>query len=173
MDITPTVLKCIGMKERKDFRRWSYLWKYEGLKPKGLTSENISTNKIILLRPCVLSSLYIFIYIYIYIYIYYYSLRVFHWNLSDSKSPQVTRTLLSILADLNIAVVWMVSTCPPSSKLSSPFINTSVTVPRTPITIRIIVIFMFHSFFNSLARFGYLSFFSLFFNFTLWSAGTA
>ena len=28
--------------------------------------------------------------------------RVFHWSLSDSKSPQVFRTLLSILADLNL-----------------------------------------------------------------------
>ena len=35
---------------------------------------------------------------------------VFHWSLSDSKSPQVSRTLLSILAVLNNAVVWMAST---------------------------------------------------------------
>ena len=41
---------------------------------------------------------------------------VFHWSLSDSKSPQVSRTLLSILAVLNNAVVWMVSTRPPTSK---------------------------------------------------------
>ena len=34
---------------------------------------------------------------------------VFHRRLSDSKSPQVSRTLLSILATL-INVVWMVST---------------------------------------------------------------
>ena len=31
-----------------------------------------------------------------------------HWSLSDSKSLQVSRTLLSILANLNNAVVWMV-----------------------------------------------------------------
>ena len=31
---------------------------------------------------------------------------VFHWSLSDSKSPQVSRTLLNILAVLNNAVVW-------------------------------------------------------------------
>ena len=37
---------------------------------------------------------------------------VFHWSVSDSKSPQVSRTLLSIRADLNNAVVWMVSTHP-------------------------------------------------------------
>ena len=40
---------------------------------------------------------------------------VFHWSLSDSKSPYVSRTLLSILADLNDAIVWMVSTRPPIS----------------------------------------------------------
>ena len=43
---------------------------------------------------------------------------VFHWSLSDSKSPQVSRTLLSILAVLNNAVVWMVSTRPLISKSS-------------------------------------------------------
>ena len=98
---------------------------------------------------------------------------VFYWSLSDSKSPQVSRTLLSILAVLNNAVVWMVSTRPPISKSSSPFSNPLVTVPNAPITIVIIVTFMFHSFFNSLARSRYLSFFSHSFSFILWSAGTA
>ena len=97
---------------------------------------------------------------------------VFHWSLSDNKSPQVSRTLLSILAVLNNAVVWMVSTCPPTSKSSSPFINPFVTVPNAPITIGIIVTCMFHSFFNSVARSRYLSFFSHSFSFILWSAGT-
>ena len=64
---------------------------------------------------------------------------VFHWSLSDSKSPQVSRTLLSILAVLNNAVVWMVSTRPPTSKSSSPFSNPLVIVPNAPITIGIIV----------------------------------
>ena len=31
-------------------------------------------------------------------------LVVLYWNLSDSKFPQVSRTLLSILVDLNTAV---------------------------------------------------------------------
>ena len=97
----------------------------------------------------------------------------FHWSLSDSKSPQVSRTLLSILAVLNDHVVWMVSTCPPTSKSSSPFSNPFVTVPNQPITIGIIVTSMFHSFFNSLARSKYLSFFSHSFSFILWSAGAA
>ena len=98
---------------------------------------------------------------------------VFHWSLSDSKSPQVSRTLLSILTVLNNAVVWMVSTRPPTSKSSSPFSNPLVTVPNAPITIGIIVTCMFHSFFSSLARSRYLSFFSHSFCFILWSAGTA
>ena len=100
-------------------------------------------------------------------------LMVFHWRLSNSKSPQVSRTLLSILAVFNNAVVWMVFTCPPISKSSSPFSNPLVTVPNSPITIGIIVTCMFHSFFNSLARSRYLSFFSHSFSFILWSAETA
>ena len=70
----------------------------------------------------------------------------FHWSLSDSKSPQVFWTLLSIVAVLNNAVVWMVSTRPPTSKSSIPFNNPLVTVPKAPITIGIIVTFMFHCF---------------------------
>ena len=95
---------------------------------------------------------------------------VFHWRLSDIKSSQVSRTLLSILAVFNNAFVWMVSTRPPTSKSSSPFYNPLVTVPKAPITI---VTFMFHSFYNSLARSRYLSFFSHSFSFILRSAGTA
>ena len=98
---------------------------------------------------------------------------VWHWLLSDSKSPQVSRTLHSILVILNNVVVWMVSTRPPTSMSSSPFSNPLVTVPRVSITIVIIVTCMFHSFFNSQARFRYISFFSHYFSFILWSAGTA
>ena len=67
----------------------------------------------------------------------------------------------------------MVSTRPVISKSFSPCVNPSVTVPRAPITIGIIVTFMFHIFYNSLEKSWYLSFFSLSFNFTLSSAGTA
>ena len=84
---------------------------------------------------------------------------VFHWSLSDHKSPQVSRTLLSILAVLNNVVVWMVSTHPPPSKSSRPLNNPLVTLPKAPITIGIIVTFMFHKFSNSLERSRYLSFF--------------
>ena len=94
---------------------------------------------------------------------------IFHRSLSDSKSPQVSRTLLSILAVLNNVVVWMVATRPATSKSSSSYNNPLVTFPKAPITIGKIV----HSFFNSLARSRYLSLFSHSFSFILWSAGTA
>ena len=67
----------------------------------------------------------------------------------------------------------MVSTRPKTSRPSRPFNNPLVTVQKAPITIGIIVIFMFHSTFNSLARSRYLSIFSHFFSFILWSAGIA
>ena len=70
---------------------------------------------------------------------------VFHWSLSDSMSPQVSRTLLSIPAVLNNTVVWMDSTRPSSSKSSSPFNSPLVTLPNAPITIGIINTFMFQS----------------------------
>ena len=52
---------------------------------------------------------------------------VFHCSLNN-KSPQVSRTLLSILTDHNNAVVWMVSTRPLISESSSPNTNSLVTV---------------------------------------------
>ena len=90
---------------------------------------------------------------------------VFHCGRNNSKFPQVSRSLLSILAVFNIAVVWTVSTRPPTSRSSSPFSNPLVTVPKAPITIGIIVTRMFRSFFDSLARPRYLSFFSHSFSF--------
>ena len=101
------------------------------------------------------------------------SFRVFHWSLSDRKSPQDSRSRLRILAVLSHAVIWIVSTRSPTSKSSRPFNNPLVTVPKVPITIGINVTSMFHSFFHPLARSRYLSFFSHSFSFILWSAGTA
>ena len=66
----------------------------------------------------------------------------------------------------------MVFTPPLMSKSVRPFIHPSVTVLRAGITIDITFTSMFHSFFNSQARSRFLSFFSLSFNFILWSAGT-
>ena len=90
---------------------------------------------------------------------------VFHWSLSDSKSPQVFRTLLSILTVLSKAVVWMVSTRPPTSKSSCPFNNPLVTVLKAPITIGIIDTFMFHSFFPFLSKVDVLILLFIFFQF--------
>ena len=50
-----------------------------------------------------------------------------HWSLNDSKS-HVSMAFLSILADLNNAVVWMVSIRSLISKSSSPCSNPLVTV---------------------------------------------
>ena len=89
---------------------------------------------------------------------------VSHWDLSNSKSHQVSRTLLSILADLNNDIVWMVPTRFLISKSSSFCTNPLVTVLRTPIIIGITVSFIFHIFSSSLARSTYL-FFPSFFQF--------
>ena len=61
-------------------------------------------------------------------------------GLRDNKSPQVSSTLLSILADLNNAANWMISTRPLPSNPSSPCTNLDVTNG-------IIVTFIFYSFF--------------------------
>ena len=85
---------------------------------------------------------------------------VFHWNLIDRKSDQISRTLLGILAYLNNALIWMVSILPPISDPFSPLSKPSRTIPSTPITIGITVLLMFYSFLSSLARSKYLAHFS-------------
>ena len=67
----------------------------------------------------------------------------------------------------------MVSTNPLISKSNSPCTNFLVTVRIAQITTGINVTFMLYSFFNSLGMSRYLSLFSLSFNFTPWSSGTA
>ena len=99
-------------------------------------------------------------------------LMVFHWRLYN-KSRQVSRTLLSILVDLDGALVWTASTCSIISKSFSPWTNPLLTVLRAPITVDIMTTFILHSFFSSLARSMYLSFFSYSFNFTRWFTGIA
>ena len=95
---------------------------------------------------------------------------VFHWSQSDSKSTQISRTLLSILADFNSDVVWMVSVL--LLIFGSPFL-TFEGLPRALTKIGIIVTFMFHSFFSPLARSKNLFTFSSPFILTHCSAATA
>ena len=104
-----------------------------------------------------------------------YSLEFFTSVTSDDFSLYFERQQVpsSLQDSSQYSVVWMVSIRLPTSKSTSPFSNLFVTVPKTPITIGIMVICMFHSFFNSLARSRYLSFFSHSFSFILWSPGTA
>ena len=92
---------------------------------------------------------------------------VFHWSLSDSKSLQVLRTLLSIQDVLSNAFIWEVSIRPPTYKSFRPFNNPLVIVPRATIKIGTIDTFIFHYFFNPLARSRYLSFSSHSFRFIL------
>ena len=110
--------------------------------------------------------------------IYSYSKRFFHINVTWWSFSGVRVTARLLTSPGLFSVFWpisMVSTHP-ISKSSSPFINPLVTVPGGPITIGIIVTFIFQGFFNSLARLRYFTFFLdffNFFNFFLWSAGTA
>ena len=106
---------------------------------------------------------------------YYTPCKFFMTALADSFSleferQQFSRTVLSILADLNNAIVWLVSTYLLISKFSSLCINPLGIVSNAPLIIGITVTFMFQSFFSSLARSWYSSLLSLSFNFTLWSA---
>ena len=59
---------------------------------------------------------------------------IFHRSLRGYKSAQVLRTLLDILANLNNAVVWIVSTCPLISNPCTPCTNYLVTVPSASIS---------------------------------------
>ena len=98
-------------------------------------------------------------------YFYYYSFKGFSYQLTLGMKNRQTPRSFSVF----IIIVWIVSTCPFISKSSSPIIHPLVTVPSAPITIGIIVTFMFHWFFSSLTRSKFLFTFS----FTQWSAGIA
>ena len=85
-------------------------------------------------------------------------LMVFHHSLSDSKCPGLFSTVRPIL---------MVSTSLLSNS-SSPCTNPLGIVCNATITTVTTVTFMFNSYFSSLARSRYLSFFSLASDFYLW-----
>ena len=72
---------------------------------------------------------------------------VFHWDFCKQVSSNFW-TLLSILADLNNTLVWMVSICPLISRTLSYFTNLLGMEPSEPITIAIFITFEFHSFWS-------------------------
>ena len=75
----------------------------------------------------------------------HYNLIVFHWCLSYRKSPQVSRTLLSILINLSSAAVWMVLAYAPISLFQLPY-QALVISSNPPISIGISLTFMFQCF---------------------------
>ena len=78
---------------------------------------------------------------------------VFHGGPSDRKIPQVSKTFLSIIADLNNTLVWVVSSLPLISSNSSSLLAKSLgTAPSAPTTIGITVTLMLHSLFSSLVQ---------------------
>ena len=81
---------------------------------------------------------------------------VFHRSRSNSKSVQVSRTLLSILTDLNNAFAWMLSIRLLNSYSFRSLTKPLGTVPNAPITIGINITIMFLKFLSFLARSTYL-----------------
>ena len=87
---------------------------------------------------------------------------VFHWSPSDNKSPQeVTRTLLSILADFNSAVVLIGSIV----SLISMFIGT---ITRVSVTTGMTVYFIFHNSFQFSVKISLFVQLFASFSFSLW-----
>ena len=77
-------------------------------------------------------------------FLYQHQLVVFHRSLSDSKSPWVSRTLLSILANLSNAVTCIILILILISNSSILLSKPLGTVPSAPTTVGIT--FIFHSF---------------------------
>ena len=93
-----------------------------------------------------------------------YALVVFHWNLSDSKSIQISETFLSILADLINFVVPIDLILPLISNSTHLFSKSLTSIPSAPTNIGTTIT---RSFFSFLARSKYLSIFLLSFIFIL------
>ena len=94
---------------------------------------------------------------------------IFLWGLSDSKSPHVSMTLLSILADLSNAVVLMVSARLPISNSSGSLNQPLGIVMRASFTVGISLTFRFNSFLSFLAKSKNLFLLLLSLIFTQWS----
>ena len=83
---------------------------------------------------------------------------VFYCCLSDSKSPQVSRTLLNILADFNNAVVWIISILPLIYNTSRPFLKTFGTFPRAQTGIIVYIFTLWSAVMTKFARWQVLFF---------------
>ena len=103
----------------------------------------------------------------------YDKLLVFHWSLSNSKSPQIFSPFLNIMVDLSNAGVWRVLTHPLISSSSSSLTKPLGTVPWMLIITGMTITFMLHNFISSLARSKYLSLYLFSLIFTLRSARMA
>ena len=93
---------------------------------------------------------------------------VSHWSLNDSKSPKVSRTLLRIQADLSNAPLVLL--------FPSPLVHVSILLwlyQEYQLQLESQSLSCSIVFFNFQLRSWYLSFFSLSFNFTECSTGTA
>ena len=66
---------------------------------------------------------------------------VFYLTLRDSNFPPLSRTFLSILADLNYVVLWVVSILSLISNSSNSFSRSFGSIPSTPTTIGITLAF--------------------------------
>ena len=80
------------------------------------------------------------------------------WSVSESKCPQLSSTLLRIVADVNNFVVRIVSIFSLISNSFSPLSKHLATVPSAPSLIGITVTLMFYSFLSYLARSKYFCF---------------
>ena len=88
---------------------------------------------------------------------------VFHWSLSDTKSPQIFSTLLNCLADLNSAVIWIVSVRPLISNFSSLYYFLGSRFERIQVYFGLRSIFeLLEFFFHVIYQFGFSVMFFLF-----------
>ena len=109
-------LKIMWLAQAKIFKmRWISLWY---IRLKELKTETLSKKKkkIILINKKIAFLKYI-VFVFILLFVSSPTLLLADGHLLKFEWQQVSRTLLSILAELNFAVVWI---CPPISYTSSP-----------------------------------------------------
>ena len=93
----------------------------------------------------------------------------FFLHLSGTKSPQISRTLLSILAEFSRAVVHMIAILPLISRSTIPLYQTFEDRFKAHQIIGITVIVIFYSFFQSSDKIQVFVYsFVFFFFFSLW-----